>query len=314
MPIPSLDQVPIAGATAAQEKTIRGALAFFEREAGPGRLELRRVVVEDVEVVGAAGGFQASRNEIQLDISLEGAVLENVLLHEVCHALDAAEGIVDGEPETFAALGEDRIEASDLYPSAEERREEAFAQLCGIGRLGLHLLATCDPDPLLQAAAVVVTDAVWPEPAPAAIEVGVTVQASWEQRFAAQDPWYSGSSAPGALNIQVVDVGTAEPVTLTLDVTTGDELAVAEESPAPAPPPLPLGYVGRAAGWSDGPAVADGFFPTMFAVPSWGLVAWNGSEWAPTTPSCGSGQPFVAGEEIWLGHPDITWGPTGLTR
>lgn len=312
-PARPLDQVPILGGSATQESTIRGALVFFEHEAGGGRVQLRRINVTEPVVVGASGGFDPRRREIYVDRSLSGSLLEGVVLHELCHALDAAEDITETRPESFAALAEARISPSELYPDHDDRVGEAFAQLCGLGRLGLQLATRCDTDPALHGAAAVVTDTVWLVAPAEPVQVSAPTLASWHQRFAAQDPSYHSSSAPGAFNLYVTDLSSDARVSLTLDVATGAELPVAADAPPGAGSPLPLGFVGRGAGWMDGPALAEGFFPSLFTAPG-GLIGWNGAEWAPAAPECAAGHPFLVGNEIWLGDDDLQWGPTGMTR
>ncbi len=317
-PVRPLGEVPIVGGTDAQQETVREALDEFDRATGPGRVELREVRIRDLDDIG--GRYLGGSRRVELNEDVEGWILAMIVRHEVCHALDFTEDLVEHDPELYDALAEGRFddpESAELYPTNDDRRGEMFAKLCALGSVGLRTLTTtCRiEDPFVAEAAAVVLDAAYTEPRPDPIPVLGGIQASWAMKYVIQEPVYSGAAVPGALNVRAFDPDDDVEVSLTLDLLTGAELPGAEDVAPPEGPPPPPGFYGTVAGWPDGPAVMVGSALSEFTF--WPrTIVWDAESglWTPATEPCGGGQPFVVGDEIWLGNQDFSWGPTGLVR
>lgn len=183
--------------------------------------------------------------------------------------------------------------------------------------MGLRTLTTTcgEDDPLVAEVAAVALDAAFTEPRPEPIAVLTAPQASWAMTYATQEPVYSAAAAPGALNVRGFDLNREREVTLTLDLLTGAELPAAGDVAPPEGPPPPPELYGTAAGWADGPAVMVGSALSVFS-PWSRTIVWDAESgvWTLAAEPCRTGHPFVVGDEIWMGHPDFSWGPTGLAR
>jgi hypothetical protein len=94
-----LDEVPIHGGTPAQERVIREAIAEFEAWIGPGRIELGRITVGGMS--RGDGRYWPDARRIRLAEELEDARLREVTHHELCHAVDHQENLLNDDVPTF---------------------------------------------------------------------------------------------------------------------------------------------------------------------------------------------------------------------
>lgn len=163
-----LDEVPIHGGTLAQQQVVRETIAEFEAWIGPGRVELSAVVFTP-GVRDAVGRYWVAQRRIRILDSVEGAELERVVRHELCHAVDLQGDLLSRPDPTFDTLVE-RVRAQEAHPlhpvvgeSRRADRGELFANLCEYGPARTHLVATpCPGDPeYLAAAARWLEDEVW---------------------------------------------------------------------------------------------------------------------------------------------------------
>lgn len=100
----SLDDVPIVGGTDDQRALVRERLAEFEADAGVGRLTLQAVVFDSLD--DPIGSFNRRTDRIELSDQLDPSVLALVLRHELCHALDFTEQLVDRPSPLFDGLAD----------------------------------------------------------------------------------------------------------------------------------------------------------------------------------------------------------------
>jgi hypothetical protein len=162
-----LDEVPIHGATAEQERVVREAIAEFEGWIGAGRVELGRVTFGGID--RGAGRYWPDARRIRIEEGLQGSALRRVVHHELCHAVDHQDDLLDAADPVFDRLV-DQVRGDDRHPlhdvvgrSRRVDRSELFAQLCENGPAWNHVVAnSCPGDPAeLAPAASWIVDEVW---------------------------------------------------------------------------------------------------------------------------------------------------------
>lgn len=166
-PAVELGEAPIRGGTELQQDEVRAELGAFEGWIGRGRLQVEQVRFEPIDALGLG---RYARRRIWIDDALDPAEVRGVLRHELCHALDYAEGLSDAFP-LLEVLG-DRLAASPdpRTMDAEGWRREAFAQACAIApSTSRYLETTCPGDDVVPAVMAWLGQTVWTETAPPAV-------------------------------------------------------------------------------------------------------------------------------------------------
>jgi hypothetical protein len=150
-----LGDAPIVGADDAQMLTlVRELLAEFEQDVGEGRVGLVEVRFAPRRTLGA---FSPRTGRIVLADDLTPEDLQDVLGHELCHALDFAEDLVARPVAEFDALGFEVVDprrgGRPVQGSERFRRREAFAAWCALGPdTAQHLVASDEPERVTEAA------------------------------------------------------------------------------------------------------------------------------------------------------------------
>lgn len=265
-----LDEVPIHGGTPEQQRVVRDAIAEFEGWIGPGRVELGRVTFGGID--RGAGRYWPDARRIRLVEELQGPALRRVVRHELCHAVDHQDDLLNAADPVFDRLVE-QVRNDDGHPlhdvvgrSRRVDRSELFAQLCENGPAWTHVVANpCPGDPAeLAPAAQFIEDEVWAgevdlsfEPGPTQREIG-SFEAAWEvdqleflggrdeaavlvTAYSPRDP----DGAGGAMSREWRDLGTGERVPSEVSsrwATTLDaaRAALPAEQPAGLPSPQPF--------------------------------------------------------------------------
>lgn len=320
-----LSQVPIRGGTEQQHAEARHILASFEEASGRDRVALTEVVFGPV--YGAAvGSFDAVRDRIRIEPDLQGPRLERTLRHELCHALDFAEGLMEGPDATFDALVRDlfRVGAVDTegLGGPRYRRSESFARYCDMGPLAASALsAACPGEPAdVSEAAAYLARRVWrawePEPLPAVPE---TPHASWT----APEPLWGefgvlGLADPSRIRVRygalVVDLGLDDGQPM--DDRPLRPFAPQEELPEGLAGLCPLyGDLLAGAGWSDGPAAVLVRFDLYGEDAATRVLASEGGAWGPLGGCLSQAHTDVfttADHRLWLAWVDdrtVSWAP-----
>jgi hypothetical protein len=319
-----LSLVPISGGTRQERAIVREELEAFAQAVGPDRVEVRQI--EIVEQVGygdrMAGSY--SRSGIELDAGSPG--LASTVRHELCHALDHAEGLTVGpDPlldELAAGLFQEDPSLAELwhdyYKTARKQRAEALATFCELGPVALDSLRQPCPgqSPLLQEVAEWMLDRVYLDYTPMSpLELDPSGAVTMDAWVEGPQPDISATARAG--------VGVVEAQADWSDWGRGLDLYTGQTfSPAPDGEPdlqrLPwLGgfavHVG--AGWSKGPAAAFGSMQTHHLRAPPRLLVYDPEEqgWRPVLDSCDV-QPdlFTADGELWRSWtegPMLRWKP-----
>ncbi len=128
---PSFDQIEIEDPwgylEAGQEEEIWTAIHDFAAWTGRdgvcvGTIEVWRDATGD-----PAGRFSDWQDRISVEVGVEGDETRRIVQHELCHALDAQEGISEAHPELFPF---ESVPESELRRTERLRRREAFAEAC----------------------------------------------------------------------------------------------------------------------------------------------------------------------------------------
>jgi hypothetical protein len=263
-----LSEVPITGGTQQERAIVKAELEVFARAVGPDRIGLRRVkLVEEVRGDDRlAGAYTGS--EILLDAGWED--LASTVRHELCHAVERAEGLAAGpDPlldELAAGFFQEMAVLADLWPkyyrTARLQRSEALASFCELGPVALDSLRQPCPgqSPLLQEVAEWMMDRIYlehPLLPPLELETSdaVTMDA-WVETF---DPRISATAQPGV----VVAEGDWDEHDWRrgLDLYTGEVQDYAlDAEPNVQELPWAGGFdLYGGVGWREGPAVLRGY-------------------------------------------------------
>src|SRR5262245_43610649 len=99
---PLLGEVPIDGGTPELRDAVRASIAFWDRAAGPGRVQLRAV-----HVVPPGGETRGRYNPSTRTIEIaEDASIGSTVRHELCHALVDQGDLRRREPRTMERVAE----------------------------------------------------------------------------------------------------------------------------------------------------------------------------------------------------------------
>lgn len=241
------------------------------------RIDVVEVVADDADV---AGRFVAPGEPIEIAAS-NGSVAR-VVRHELCHALDAVEGLADPLAGTLDADAVDPVR----YADDELRRAEAFALVCEAGPAEVDFAAALEARCGVPAdpAAVAVREPVYPDaPAPAAVEIG-------------DDPSLSALAELGPGRVVAV-AGGARGAWLRLETPDGDAERWWSADGAPEE------AVGA---WADGGAVAgDGAWAwTWYERGVAGVAVGTAQAWTLRTDcglsTSGALPSWIGGEPAWF--------------
>lgn len=322
-----LPEVPIEGGTPQQRAEARQILDAFEADVGEGRVVLSEVRFGSI--YGAAGRFFRGSGRIRLDPELRGGALQRALRHELCHALDFGEGLMERPDRTFDALVRelfvDDVIDTDGLGGPRYRRSEAFARYCDVGPLAARALSVgCPGDPPeITAAAGYLARRVWgfPEPPGPGLR---EPHASWTAP--APDPEVFdalGTTDPSRIRVLY---GTPEGLAVhTLDIDGGQRLDGGGAALFAPDEPLPEGLADlcplsgdppSGAGWSGGPAAARVRLGLYGVGTAPRILATDGEGWAPIADGCvpyGPAALFATPDrELWLAWVDertVSWAP-----
>lgn len=316
-----LPDIPIVGGSPEAREAARLELDAFDGWIGPGRLQLARLIFKDLN--GEYDGhYYRALDQVVVRNGLDPRRVRDVVRHELCHALDDAEDLLDAPEAVFDQFGERVSEPEpglfDPLQSARRRRSEALARTCEIGPLGaLTLSKPCPGEPALGAAlaawvfARVWTDfepePPWPAPGPAHVV--------WEAPEMQIDEPFKGLIASPTAQPAVILVELSYPsfnYKIALDLHTGENVSGAqlEHLPSESAPPadLPVGAIYRAiVGWPSGPAGALLGFPISGLDEPWKLrlLVSDGGPWSLADGCVGeSASLFTADGELWYAHGD----------
>lgn len=318
-----LPDVPIAGGSEQARAAVRRELERFDRWVGAGRLRLAEVAFTDLEEP-KAGRYRGGPPRILLSDDLYLGRLPEIMRHELCHALDYAEGLLDEPVPELDTYGE-RVDGVDRELS-QRGRGEALAQACETGPFGPAALAVpCAGEPrLAREVAAWMEREVWRgfEPPSESSPSGDPLAAvSLDPREAWEAFQVFPTVEPDRIAVSVQTEGDGFAITY-VDVNTGasappaDLGAMAEDLPPGRPP----GRNFPAYGWPDGPgaAVALSTFPHLVEdAPR--LLAWRDGAWSFVGDGCiphadGRWQLFTADRRVWYAWGDgstVAWTPLG---
>lgn len=327
-PVP-LAEVEIRGGTDAQVAEARAELEAFDAWIGPGRLEVARVDFNRLREP-ISGKFTHGLWRIQIDDDLPPEEVRTIVRHELCHALDDAEALLE-EPhplfdplsEAMYAYLEEHLDGDVRRRRARRERSETLATLCELGPVATSaFLEPCPGDsPLGTDVIAWVMDEVWTayEPDPVAPWTGGPTRLAAPPTPDVTSLTTRPLVAPGGVFLRV---GSSR---FDADVHTGlvlpEEGSLAEERDVDGylslPDELFFGtHLMAAVG--GGEAVAIGDMPSGFAL---GLVAerafWTPAPAAPWQPVAGRCVPdvvdvFAVDGTTWIAWPDgdrVAWEP-----
>ena len=303
---PSLPDVPVRSALPEEERTIRAALREMDQ------LLALPVCVDHVRVGGVQrddvlGRYNVVTRGVRISANASPGLLDDILRHEVCHAVDLQHDLVAGCPGCYGPPVTSNVTLD------AKGDNEAFAVACAPGEALLTLWSSSCANaefPGHQRVRSVVFG-VSNEPAAAATFRFVAGHPSPGVDYFSITPTMLG-------NLQVFAFRGAEQSTLVLDPWTGAPVWDDDSSPlftpleAPDPPP---GWTVR--GDAHGGPLGDGGLVLATLPLFYGEVqrthAWTGEAWAPVDGPCPSPmtQVFTFDGELWsaqLENGSLIWG------
>lgn len=290
-----LSSVPIIGGTEEQREAVESSLSDFEREAGVGRVQLSEIVFEPLPQP-YGGEYQRVRERLVLSESQTLSNIPRMMRHELCHALDRQEGLLDSPQGSFDRFAEALFEGEDPVfdydKNARGRRSEAFALACERGPFGAAAMA--DPcegeDDLASDLAAYVLENAWS---------AYTIPEAWPEISEPHASYETEAEPWGAFEIEVTEIPTVFVLSLgyadrgveyALDVHTGaEERGDFSPHEIEAPwPDLPSGEYSAWVGEPDGTAAATGSFPIRNLDVSYRerLLARRDDRWALVGRGC----------------------------
>lgn len=167
-----LDRVPVTGGSAEQRAEVELELEAFDSWVGRGRLTLSEVRFVELPPE-IAGQYRHGTQRVHLSLQQPVSELRGTLRHELCHALDHEEGLMDSPDRWFDEQSDalydwfamEATTPDEGFPgSASKRRGEVFASFCGQGPFAARLiLGGCPEDPASVEVMECLVDAVWTE-------------------------------------------------------------------------------------------------------------------------------------------------------
>jgi len=140
----SLEAAPIEGADAREEAAIRSEIQRIVDT-----MQVQGLLFEAIVVKARAGGegplghYDHGRARIELPGIVDDTMLQQALVHQVCHAMDTQFGDLSVQrAEPLIDVYRDLVDADLSYPLRSQRHSEGFAQLCALGAGPLAALAS----------------------------------------------------------------------------------------------------------------------------------------------------------------------------
>ncbi len=331
-PISDLPDVPIVGGSPEVVAELRLELSDFDVWSGAGRVHLRRVLLTSLDGT-AIGKFKPSTSSILIDDALTPLDARIVLRHELCHALDSEERLLEAPLEVFDRWSAGVVVEDDVaaWEEARSARSELLAEACEVGPIGATALSfPCvgDHEALSDVAAWVESN-VWQGVTPD-IAAPPTMHASFEPPI---ESWWTISLSPTEVEsalkwaASTTDGSPADFVIGAVDLDTGELLppwpiidGVPDETFAPHDVPLGAMRSEIAIGWVDGPAAILATYTIEGLDPSDPRgVLYDGTTWR-ATELCFPEQTaahafFTARAELWTaweGEHMLSWGSLGF--
>jgi len=333
----TLSDVPIEGGTPSQRQTVSEELERFQTWAGEDRIGLSEIVFIEID---DAGFFRGRSGRVGLSNSLTKFRLALTLRHELCHAVDFQEGLVDRDEAGFDELVT-WVLATEGHPLRKwvvkgpkrKRRAEAFAYLCQQAPLGTAMLADpCpnDADNYARAARWVHSQ-VWtadPDLVPATVVAGA--EGRWEAGLTPRSLVAYGSIGQSRAAFLALDKDN-DNVVANVDLKSGAEVAAVDDFDLVAgmePPPAATPYRTGTSDWF--PTSVDGAPTATFGERSRVIVpalkaldiqeealnprvlAYEEDTWSIVADACPAALPtvFRAGGEFyvaWAEGTDVAW-------
>jgi hypothetical protein len=324
-PLVDLPDVPIVGGTEEMRTAARSELEAFDAWVGEDRLQISEVEFKALNRV--AGLFRRGPARVLLDDSLSPMDVHVMLRHELCHALDHAEGLLDDKTPSFDEYGDILAEKNVLYAGdgARDRRSEALAHVCETGPLGTVAFATpCTGEPRIGSDLGSWTRSeVWKgfEPPPEGPKLG---QPAAGTSYAPSGEWQTfditSTLEPDRVTLHVGYLDSSAAIEV--DVNTGEFASYADSAASSDDPPdgLPPASYELAFGWPDGPGGAVAEFKLPYLLPkALRLLASDGDGWFFVGDGCiaedeGRWDVFTADGRVWFATGDgtsVEWMPIG---
>lgn len=218
----SLGATRIVGGTAQERRDVRAELEAFEAWVGTDRVRLSKVMVEQPPHPDADGLQRGRRVWVRPGLGTFGT--RRTLRHELCHALDQAEDLVEGfEP---AEVFDDPVFDPFLAGSDADPRKEVMARICEAGPTTIRALR--EPCPSEAPAITAVVEWTGSAVYTAVEEFGTTTLSAGDWTAWAAPQGASDLVVLGTVDVQVMLVrgmaGGGEQVEWYLDATTAEEV------------------------------------------------------------------------------------------
>lgn len=324
-----LSEVRIVGATQAQEEMVRAEISAFEEAAGVGRVRLKVVRFEELPELG----LYTTNRKLRLDEDLPMDLLGEVFRHELCHALDDQEGLLEEADELWDEVADalDEGATPEILPierSQRIARSEGMAALCGGGPEVAGLLAYgCGEDPpWMEEAYRWLRDVVWREhPLPELRDQPAA--SSWLPGVSIDGIDVIGLNEPYLAAVYLYTSSTqVDPDDLdwVFDVRSGvTDLEPHDYVLDPSSEPLYLAdFISGVSSEGHGVVLPDlqiaavlAFEPTALPRSAERLLWWDGAGWSATEDGCHEGQTLLrSAEQPWLWWTDgsaVSWRRVG---
>lgn len=315
-PCPPLAEVPVRGGTEAQRALAEETLAeMADALALP-------VCVDRVRFGGWApfvhkyGSYSTVTHRVSVEPAANEDEVPIVVRHEVCHAVDTQNDVVDGRKDVFVLA--DPETGEDLYRPGRE----PFAVLCAYGAAALAPLwdAECVDDPDLRGAQIVRHE-VYGFEDPPAVTLGAEVGFAYGDAILADDvveglDFLRTTGDNLYLGISAARGSRWVYTWRTVDPRTGAR--VADEDPVDELEPRldPWWQTEDADGVEDVWAVDASLLLPQGAARRW--MVFDGAQWRPTDRPCARDLvPFAVRGQVWAGWIDeeageLRWAPWEL--
>jgi hypothetical protein len=316
----SLRDVEVVGGTEAQRAAVLAEVNAFDLAAGRGRTRVSEIRIRDD--FGAGGAYRHWNSRIVLSADLAADEIGRIARHELCHALDDAEGLSEGSAALLDPFTDGPLVGYAADRSAVHRRREVFAHLCEAGPVAARVGSEDCPDlaPDLWSAFGWLEEAVWQgvspighAPAPttggAFVDLGIEVD-RWLieglDNGATIAVWYPSDGAVFTSVVVGLDTGFPAP-------------AGAREPDLVAPDGLPAtwGLAGRPHGSADGPGVVVATVEVAGFAPVERVLGWDGAAWDAVDRGCwpedrSPANLFTTEGRVWSAWTEgtrIVWAP-----
>ncbi len=341
-----VEEVPILGGTVEQRAAVTEALGDFERWIGSGRIQLSKVVLDGpaLDKKEAQGFYGTQFDSILLDDELPLRRLKMMLRHELCHAVEHQEHLLNKPVAAFddaaAAILQDRSHPlhSKLMDARTDGilRKEMFSYVCQRAPVGTALHAHPCPSEssdYIKMAKWIASN-IWTGDPDVSTEATFRISPSiieWAAPASVDRIGFFGSETDAVLILLPKVVGEASEMNV---VSALDGTELPPETWIPDPEPIILGYEGRPpvgasvlndyygalTGIDDVLAVSDGDTTIRVVTNVLGshgafgsrVIAGSGDRWSVVDGACPSDvhSVFLANNKLYVGWAegaDVLW-------